>query len=90
VQEPVVGISPADAAKRNIFTGNKIRLFNKTGEIISTAIVSNRIQSGIIILPNGIWNSEGGGGNHLIVGSETDIGFGAAFHDNMVQVERID
>jgi anaerobic selenocysteine-containing dehydrogenase len=88
--EPTVGISPADAASRNIPSGSKIRIFNNTGEIVSTAKISNRVQPGTIILPNGIWNNEGGGGNHLIAALETDIGFGAAFHDNGVEVERVD
>jgi anaerobic selenocysteine-containing dehydrogenase len=89
VQEPAVGISPDDAAKRNISSGNKIKVFNVTGEILCVAGVSNRIPPGVIVLPNGIWMNEGGGGNHLITGSETDMGYGAAFHDNMVQVERV-
>ncbi|MDP3003392.1 MAG: molybdopterin-dependent oxidoreductase [Bacteroidales bacterium] len=90
VQEPAVGISPGDAAKRNIYSGNKIRVFNQTGEIISVARISNRIPAGLVVLPNGIWYNEGGGGNHLITGRETDMGYGAAFHDNTVEVERVD
>jgi anaerobic selenocysteine-containing dehydrogenase len=90
VPQPTVGISPADAADRNISSGHKIRVFNKTGEIISTARISNRIQGGFVVLPNGIWFNEGGGGNHLISGKETDMGYGAAFHDNRVEIERVD
>ncbi len=90
VQEPAVGISPGDAAKRNIYSGNKIRVFNQTGEIISVARISNRIPAGLVVLPNGIWYNEGGGGNHLITGRETDMGYGAAFHNNTVEVERVD
>lgn len=88
IPEPVVGISSSDAAKRKISSGNKIRVFNKTGEIKSLAKTSNRIPTGMVILPNGIWSKEGGGGNHLIAGRETDMGFGAAFHDNRVEIER--
>jgi len=87
---PSVGISPADAAKRNISNGNNIRLFNRIGEIRSTARISDRVLDGTVILPNGIWNKEGGGGNYLIEGMETDMGYGAAFHDNRVEVERVD
>ena len=60
------------------------------GEIITSARISNRIPHGIIVLPNGIWLNEGGGGNHLIAGRFTDMGFGAAFHDTMVEVEKAD
>jgi anaerobic selenocysteine-containing dehydrogenase len=82
-------ISPTDALRRNIKDGQKIRIFNMKGELIISASVSNRIQQGIVMLPNGIWFSEGGGGNQLIAGEETDIGFGAAFHDNRVEIEGV-
>ena len=88
--EPAVGISPDDARERNITTGQTVKVFNKTGAIISKVRISNRIPSGLVVLPNGLWLNEGGGGNHLIAGNETDIGFGAAFHDNRVEVIRID
>lgn len=89
VEEPAVGISPADAVIRNISSGQKIRVFNQNGEIFSVAKVSNRVPAGTVVLPNGIWSNEGGGGNNLISGIETDMGYGAAFHDNMVEVVRI-
>ncbi|MBK7627711.1 MAG: molybdopterin-dependent oxidoreductase [Bacteroidales bacterium] len=89
VPEPAAGISVADAKKRNISTGDRIRIFNQIGEIISFARVTNRIPKGSVVLPNGIWYGEGGGGNTLIEGRETDMGYGAAFHDNKVEVERI-
>jgi anaerobic selenocysteine-containing dehydrogenase len=89
VPEPAVSISVADARSRKIFTGDRIRVYNEFGEIISKARVSNRIPLGSVVLPNGIWFSEGGGGNTLIAGRETDIGHGAAFHDNKVEVEKI-
>ncbi len=90
IGELAVLISPDDARARNITTGQKIKVFNQTGEIISKARISNRIQPGLVLLPNGLWLNEGGGGNHLIAGNETDIGFGAAFHDNRVEVIRVD
>lgn len=90
IPEPAVGISFPEAAKRNIASGNKIRVFNRSGEIISTVKISNRIPKGIIVLSNGIWLKEGGGGNYLISGRETDMGFGAAFHDNRVEIERVE
>jgi anaerobic selenocysteine-containing dehydrogenase len=89
-EQPAVAISPADARIRNISSDDKIRVFNQTGEIISKVQISNRITAGSIVLPNGIWFKEGGGGNHLIEGRETDMGHGSAFHDNRVEIERVD
>lgn len=89
VPEPAVGIAPFDAAIRNISSGQKIRVYNQSGEILSFATVSNRVPAGTVVLPNGIWFDEGGGGNNLIPGTETDMGYGSAFHDSTVEVERI-
>jgi anaerobic selenocysteine-containing dehydrogenase len=88
-RDPCAEISPFDAGKRNITDGQKIRIINPTGELVITVSVSNRIPQGVVMLPNGIWFSEGGGVNQLIAGEETDIGFGAAFHDNRVEIEGV-
>jgi anaerobic selenocysteine-containing dehydrogenase len=88
--EPVVSISPVDAKMRTIISGQKIRVFNMTGELTGKASISNRIPAGIVVFPNGIWFNEGGGINRLISAEETDIGFGAAFHDTRVDIERAD
>jgi anaerobic selenocysteine-containing dehydrogenase len=85
---PAILISPADAQKRGIHNDQKIRIFNETGEITSIARISKRVPEGIVVLPNGIWKNEGGGGNALISGKETDMGFGAAFHDDKVEIEK--
>jgi anaerobic selenocysteine-containing dehydrogenase len=90
VPEPGLGISPSDALFRKISSGDRIRIFNQNGEIRTVARITNRVPPGTIVLPNGIWFNEGGGGNMLIAGKETDIGFGAAFHDNMAEVEKVE
>jgi anaerobic selenocysteine-containing dehydrogenase len=89
-QEPCVIISPDDAKRRCLTEGQKIRAFNQNGELLSRVSISNRVQTGLAVFPNGIWFKEGGGVNQLISGVETDIGYGAAFHDNRIEIERID
>jgi anaerobic selenocysteine-containing dehydrogenase len=86
--EPATLLSPADASARNIRSGDRIRIYNDTGNVVSQARISARVPSGIVILPNGIWLNEGGGGNMLIEARETDMGYGAAFHDSSVEIER--
>jgi anaerobic selenocysteine-containing dehydrogenase len=88
VPEPAAGISPADARDRKILDGDRIRIFNSQGAIVTTANISRRIPRGVIVLPNGIWLADGGGGNFLTEGKTTDIGYGAAFHDTMVEIEK--
>jgi anaerobic selenocysteine-containing dehydrogenase len=87
-EEPAAAIAPGDALARSIKTGDKIRVYNSRGEIHSVARVSNRIPAGCVMLPNGIWFGEGGGGNRLVSPTMTDMGFGAAFHDTRVEVEK--
>jgi anaerobic selenocysteine-containing dehydrogenase len=88
LERPSASLALSDAKKRKIQSGDKIRIISKLGQIITTAAISNRIPAGIIVLPNGLWLNEGGGGNFLIEGRFTDIGFGAAFHDTRVEVEK--
>lgn len=85
---PALLISPADARLRKIKTGDYVRIYNGNGSITVRARLSARIRKGTAVLPNGIWLSEGGGGNFLTGACETDMGHGAAFHDEMVEIER--
>lgn len=89
VEEPALEISPEDAKRRNISSGDSVRIFNNNGELRCKARVSNRLTEGLAVLPNGIWIDEGGGGNKVVSADETDMGFGAAFHDTRVEIERI-
>jgi anaerobic selenocysteine-containing dehydrogenase len=88
--EPCVRMSPEDASGRNLTDGQKIRVFNHNGELLSRVSISNRVLPGLAVFPNGIWFKEGGGVNHLISEKETDIGFGAAFHDNRIEIEGVE
>ena len=89
VEAPSAEISPQDAVSRNIFSGDRIRIFNETGSVNTVAKISGRVPVGCISFPNGIWIEEGGGVNKLVAAQETDIGFGAVFHGNRVEVEKI-
>jgi len=86
-ESPALLISPVDAENRKIITGSRVKVYNNSGELFTIARISNRLPSGTVLLPNGIWFKEGGGGNMLVSGRETDMGHGAVFHDNMVEVE---
>jgi anaerobic selenocysteine-containing dehydrogenase len=90
VQSPATLISKPDAEKIGVSDGSTIKLSNDNGSVISVARISGRVPKGIVVLYNGIWKNEMGGGNSLISGRETDMGYGAAFHDNRVSVERYD
>jgi hypothetical protein len=42
-----------------------------------------------VSITNGWWLCEGGGVNRLSAARETDMGHGAAFHDNAVEIEAL-
>ncbi len=88
-EKPAAEISAADANARGIVTGDKIRLYNGSGSVITTARITGRLTQGIVVLHNGIWKEEGGGSNFLTDGEETDIGFGAAFHGGRIEMEKL-
>jgi anaerobic selenocysteine-containing dehydrogenase len=81
-------ISPADAAARAIVDGDRVRVFNDRGEVEITVRLDHSLRPGCVVVHNGWWLSDGGGINSLSAARETDMGHGAAFHDNAVEVER--
>jgi anaerobic selenocysteine-containing dehydrogenase len=85
---PRLHIHPSDAAARGIAEGQRLRVFNARGELALPAHLDARLQPGTVLSHNGWQRSEGGGVNLLSAGRETDLGHGAAFHENRVQVER--
>jgi anaerobic selenocysteine-containing dehydrogenase len=84
---PVVYIHPEDARRRGIEDGCRVRIFNRRGELRFEARLDHGLKAGCVCVTNGWWISEGGTVNFCSAARETDMGHGAAFHDNRVQVE---
>ena len=85
--EPFVQINPQDAAYRNIKQHQYVRVFNERGTFKLKALVDSSILKGCVAISNGWWLTQGGTPNLLSKGRETDMGYGAAFHDVMVEIE---
>ena len=81
---------PVDAEKRDIADGDPVRIFNNRGYLYTHISLDFSIKTGCVSLTNGWWITQGGTVNFLSSADETDMGYGAAFHDNLVAVERID
>jgi anaerobic selenocysteine-containing dehydrogenase len=81
-------VSPVDAAARAIDDGDRVRVFNDRGSVEITVRLDHSLRPGCVVIHNGWWLSEGGGINQLSAARETDMGHGAAFHDNAVEMER--
>ncbi|MBN1988695.1 MAG: molybdopterin-dependent oxidoreductase [Bacteroidales bacterium] len=87
--EPVALINPDDARERGIANGDRVRVYNSRGEVVVTADVTFANRKGCVTIPNGWWRTQGCSVNLLSEGRETDMGHGTAFHDNKVEVEKL-
>ncbi len=86
---PVLYVHPDDAAKRHIRDGEWVRVFNDRGEFELEARLDNGLKGGCVCVDNGWWISEGGTVNLCSAARETDMGYGAAFHEVRVEVEAV-
>ncbi len=89
-EEPRLQMHPQDANIRGILDGDRVKIFNERGYLLTEVSLDFSIKSGCVSLTNGWWINQGGTVNFLSLGRETDMGYGAAFHENLVEVERVD
>lgn len=85
----IVWISSFDAEVRKLAAGDQVRVFNDRGCLELEIGIDRSLRNGVAWITNGWWERQGGSVNELSLGRETDIGHGAAFHDNMVEIERL-
>ena len=86
--EPVVCLAPGDAERRGLRSGDRARVFNDRGELTLRVRLDHGLRPGVAVVHNGWWLTDGGAVNVLSKARETDLGFGAAFHENLVEVEK--
>ncbi len=87
--KPVLVINPDDAAVRKIGDGSLVEIRNDRGSLRLPARLDPGIKRSCVSVTNGWWISEGGTVNFCSLGRETDMGHGAAFHDNLVEVKLV-
>ena len=90
--EMTVELHAEDAAARGVGEGERVRVFNDRGAVIGRARVGDRVPAGVVGIPSGWWSSRTAGGagvNALTEARITDLGGGAAYHDALVEVERV-
>ena len=85
---PSLEMGPEDAQARGLKDGERVRLFNDRGSLEMPLRISLGMRPGAVAAFNGFGAEDGGSVNRLSLGRETDMGFGAGFHDNLVDVER--
>jgi len=90
---PTLEIHATDAAARHIADGSSVQIFNNRGSFLARAVVTDRTRSGVVCAPSIWWNKlVPGGRNANSTTSEevTDLGGGATFYDNLVDVRSAD
>jgi anaerobic selenocysteine-containing dehydrogenase len=87
--KPLLQMHPDDAAARGIADGTRARVFNDRGQVEVEVRLDMGIKPGCVAMTNGWWITDGGTVNFCSLGRETDMGHGAAFHDNLVEVELV-
>jgi len=90
--ERTLEISPTDAAKRGIANGEMVSVFNGRGRFRARAIVGDSVKPGVVV-SLGLWwrrwTDDGANCNTTTSTASTDLGGGATFFDNLVEVARV-
>jgi len=85
---PALFMGPEDAEARGLRPGDRAQVYNERGSLLLPVRLDFGIRRGVVVAFNGWGGRDGGSMNLLSEGRETDMGFGAAFHDNLVEVEK--
>ena len=88
---PTVVLHPDDATARGLRAGDLARIYNDRGEFSATVRVSDRVRPGVAAAAKGFWPKRVPGGaniNATVAERDSDMGGGAVFHDNRVEVVR--
>jgi anaerobic selenocysteine-containing dehydrogenase len=89
---PILRIHPEDAAPRRLETGDTVRVFNSRGSFTAVADITDRVRKGVIASTKGRWPRHTKGSttvNATVDERDSDMGGGAVFHDNRVEVEKV-
>ncbi|MHC4453407.1 MAG: molybdopterin-containing oxidoreductase family protein [Planctomycetota bacterium] len=92
-ERPTLELNICDAEKREIKSGNKVRVFNERGECTLWSSVSEDVKEGVAINKGIWWNSLSPGGcnsNQTTPDILADMGGGSTYNTNLVQIERVD
>jgi anaerobic selenocysteine-containing dehydrogenase len=91
--EPTLEIHPDDAQPRAIQTGDWVIVFNGRGRFRAKAKVGMTVRPGVVVSLGNWWKRYTPDGVNCNVTTSTalsDLGGGATFFDNLVQVQRVE
>jgi len=88
---PMVQIHPHDSDRRRLRDGDEVRVFNARGAFLAIVEITDRVRPGVVASSKGRWPSHARGGttaNATVAERDSDMGGGAVYHDNRVEIER--
>ena len=87
--KPTLEIHADDAHARSIADGARVKVYNDRGTFTADAVITDRVRPGVVSAPSVWWGrltSDGANANQTTSQALTDIGRGATFYDNLVDV----
>ncbi len=87
--KPTLEIHTDDAERRGIRSGQMVSIFNDRGAFSAEAVISDRVRPGVVSAPSVWWGkltADNTNANQTTSQALTDIGRGATFYDNLVDV----
>lgn len=90
--EAQIELCDAEAKRRGLASGERVRVFNERGSFQAILNVSDNVRPGVAVTLGCRWLSnspDGANCNATTSTTVTDLGAGGTFFDNLVQVERL-
>lgn len=87
--KPTLEIHADDARARGIVGGQRVSVFNDRGSFGAEAVITDRVRPGVVSAPSVWWGkltADNCNANQTTAQALTDIGRGATFYDNQVDV----
>jgi len=89
-EEPFIWINPEDAENRGINDGQKVKVYNERGSLILKAILTEKVSPGIVHTYFGWWDGVHQANLNKLTGEHlSDIGYGTAFHNCLVEIQKV-
>jgi len=90
--KPTLEIHTDDATRRGIAEGQRVAIYNDRGTFTAEAVITDRVRPGVVSAPSIWWaklTDDRTNANHTTSQRVTDIGGGAVFYDNLVEVRPV-
>src|SRR5260221_8490796 len=87
--KPTLEIHADDAQRRGIEAGQRVRIHNDRGTFTAEAVITDRVRPGVVSAPSVWWGKltdDKANANQTTSQALTDLGGGATFYDNLVEV----